>query len=76
MRLSGIGLGKLAQCADLVVVFDDKQEKRHEALLQAIKNAGLMVEVASVGKSKGVAADEEHENVVVTPEEESQTTLF
>lgn len=76
MRLSGDGLGKLAQCADLVVVFDDKQEKRHEALQQAIKKAGLLVEIASIGKSKPWTVEEAIVSVASTQEEESQTSLF
>ncbi|WP_043003168.1 hypothetical protein [Comamonas testosteroni] len=76
MRLAGPGLASLAQCADVVVVFDDKQEKRHEGLQQAIKKAGLMVEIATVGKAKSGDKDDSSDNTAASTEEDSQTTLF
>ena len=71
-RVAGAGLSKLAQCADVVVVFDDKHEKRHESLQLAIKKAGLMLEIASIGKSKSAPSEE----IAEANEEESQSTLF
>lgn len=76
MRLAGPGLAILAQCADVVVVFDDKQDKRHEALQQAIKRAGLLVEIATIGKAKSGEKDDSSESTGATTEEDSQTTLF